>query len=40
LKPLLQIGFEKLVGDDQRLDRLTPIAAAGRDGLKILAPQK
>jgi hypothetical protein len=29
----LQIGFEKLVGDDQRLDRLARIAAAGRDGL-------
>ncbi len=29
----LQIGFEKLVGDDQRLDRLPSITAAGRDRL-------
>jgi hypothetical protein len=29
----LQIGFEKLVGDDQRLDRITSITDAGRDGL-------
>jgi hypothetical protein len=29
----LQFGFEKMVGDDQRLDRLTGIAVAGRDGL-------
>jgi hypothetical protein len=29
----LQISFEKMVGDDQRLDRLAGIAAAGRDGL-------
>jgi hypothetical protein len=29
----LQIGLEKMVGDDQRLDRLAGIAAAGRDGL-------
>ena len=27
----LQIGFEKMVGDDQRLDRLASIAATGRD---------
>jgi hypothetical protein len=29
----LQLGFEKRVGDDQRLDRLACIAAARRDGL-------
>src|ERR1700730_10496648 len=29
----LQIGFEKGVGDDQRLDRLASITAASRDGL-------
>jgi hypothetical protein len=29
----LQIGFEKMVGDDQRLDGLAGITAAGRDGL-------
>jgi hypothetical protein len=29
----LQIGFEKMVGDDQRLDRLTSIAAASLDCL-------
>jgi hypothetical protein len=27
----LQIGFEKRVGDDQRLDRLASITAARRD---------
>jgi len=29
----LQIGFEKMVGDDQRLDGLPSIAAARRDSL-------
>jgi hypothetical protein len=29
----LQISFEKLVGDDQRLDCLPSITAARRDGL-------
>jgi hypothetical protein len=29
----LQIGFEKMVRDDQRLDRLASIPAAGRNGL-------
>jgi hypothetical protein len=29
----LQISFEKRVGDHQRLDGLTGITAAGRDGL-------
>ena len=29
---ILQLGFEKGVGEDQRLDRLTRITAAGRDG--------
>jgi hypothetical protein len=29
----LQIGFEIVVGDDQRLDRLAGITAAGRDRL-------
>jgi hypothetical protein len=29
----LQISFEKRVGDDQRLDGLTGITAAGRNGL-------
>jgi hypothetical protein len=28
-----QIGFEIVVGDDQRLDGLASVAAAGRDGL-------
>jgi hypothetical protein len=29
---LLQFCFEKMVGDDQRLDGLAGITAAGRDG--------
>jgi hypothetical protein len=28
-----QLGFEIVVGDDQRLDGLADITAAGRDGL-------
>jgi hypothetical protein len=30
---LFQFGFEKMVGDDQRLDRFSRVAATGRDGL-------
>jgi hypothetical protein len=30
---LATVGFEKMVGDDQRLDRLARITAARRDGL-------
>jgi hypothetical protein len=32
-RSFLQIGFEELVGDDQRLDRLASIATAGCDCL-------
>jgi len=28
-----QVGFEKVIGDDQRLDRLSRIAVASYDGL-------
>ena len=34
----LQIGFEKLIGNDQRLDRLARIAAASRDGRRKAKP--
>ena len=32
----LQIGFEKMVGDDQRLDGLPSIAAARRNAIRFM----